>query len=99
MDTWPLVDVGVFFTFFLILFVQPLLFLAFWRALRFLLSELPHCVNHSVRTNFFGPRAGFFFCWNLLKISPPRALPPLRPFQWLYALLYRQIFEGYASSL
>ena len=56
MDTWRLVDAGVFFTF----FVRPL-FLRFWGPCEIFFAELPHCVNHSVRTNFFDLVRGFFF--------------------------------------
>ena len=50
MDTLRLVDVGVFFTLFLLLFVRPLFLFFFGGALRFFFAELPHCVHHSVNT-------------------------------------------------
>ena len=57
MDTWCLVDAGVFFTFF-----YSFLFGLFFGggALQIFFSELPHCVSHSVRTNFFWTLWVFF---------------------------------------
>ena len=53
MHTWRLVDVGVFSTFFFDSFLFGLFFFFFGDLAKFFFAELPHCVNHSVRTVFF----------------------------------------------
>ena len=62
MDTWRLVDARVFFTiFFFDSFLFGLFFFFFGGLANFFFAELPHCVNNSVRTDFFfGPCAVFF---------------------------------------
>ena len=58
MDTWRLVDVGVFFTFFLIPFVRPLYFF-FFGGLAIFLLNCP--IASTIRSGQnFGPYAGFF---------------------------------------
>ena len=74
MDTLRLVDVGVFFTFFLLLFVWPHFFFFFGGALRFFFAELPHCVNHSVRTETFLDLVRGFFCFFFNLLWEPRYL-------------------------
>ena len=53
MDTWHLVDARVFFTFLFYSFLFGLFFFLFGGLAKFFFAELPHCVNHSVRTEFF----------------------------------------------
>ena len=60
MDTWPCLTVessSLFFDSFLF----GLFFFFFFGGLaNFFFAELPHCVNHSVRTNFVWTLWGFF---------------------------------------
>ena len=61
MDTLRLVGVGVFFTFFLLLFVRPLFFFFLGGACDFFCRIAPLHQPFGPHKKFFGPCASFFF--------------------------------------